>query len=52
MNLRESPNRGDLSLDQILETAAQNANFKGNPDEYRKEFVELIKQTRSLKNNR
>ncbi len=52
MNLRESPNRGDLSLEQILETANQNVNFKGKPDEYRKEFVELIKQTRSLKNNR
>ena len=49
MILRDSPQKGDMTLQQVQDIASKNLNYKGQPDEYRTEFVELVKKAKSLK---
>jgi Ca-activated chloride channel homolog len=48
MLLRKSQYKGDLSYDQVQQIASQNTKLRGSEDEYRKEFVELVKKAKSL----
>ncbi len=49
MVLRDSKFKGDFNLKRAQEMAAENVQLRGKTDDYRAEFVELIKKTRSLK---
>ena len=49
MILRDSQQKGDMTLQQVQDIASRNLNYKGQPDEYRTEFVELVKKAKSLK---
>ena len=44
MILRDSPHKGAMTINQVQEIASQNT----KSDEYRVEFVELVKKARSL----
>ncbi|CAN5550871.1 hypothetical protein BH10BDE1_BH10BDE1_33250 [soil metagenome] len=48
MLLRKSQHKGDMNFDQVQQLATQNTKIKGSEDEYRKEFVELVKKAKSL----
>jgi Ca-activated chloride channel homolog len=51
MILRDSPYKGTATLDYVLETAQAAQGIRGEtPDEYRAEFVELVKLARELMN--
>lgn len=49
MLLRDSEYKGSLSLGGVAEIASSNLKVKGKEDEYRKEFVELVKKAEKLK---
>jgi Ca-activated chloride channel family protein len=49
MILRKSKFVGDFTIDKAIEIANQNKSLRGKPDEYRQEFVELMKKAKSLK---
>lgn len=49
MVLRDSKHKGNYDLNKAQELAASNMTVNGKKDQYRAEFVELIKKTRSLK---
>lgn len=49
MVLRDSKFKGSFTLDKAQELAANNLSVRGKRNEYRAEFVELIKKARSLK---
>lgn len=48
MLLRKSQHKGDMTFDQVQQLASQNTKLEGSEDEYRKEFVELVKKAKSL----
>lgn len=48
MILRNSPHKGSATLDQVREIAEKNSKFRHERDEYRLEFVELVKKAKSL----
>jgi Ca-activated chloride channel family protein len=49
--LAGSDKRGDVTYDRVIEIAGSNLNYKDSVNEYRKEFVELVKKARSLDAN-
>jgi len=49
--LKESSHQGKATLDQVIELADENKKRNGVVDEYRQEFVELVKKARSLKSS-
>lgn len=49
MVYRDSKNKGSFDLNKVQELASGNLNVNGKKSDYRAEFVELIKKTRSLK---
>ena len=49
MVYRDSKHKGHFDLNKVQELASGNLNVNGKKNDYRAEFVELIKKTRSLK---
>lgn len=50
MVYRDSKHKGHFDLNKVQELASGNLNVNGKKNDYRAEFVELIKKTRSLLN--
>jgi Ca-activated chloride channel homolog len=50
MVYRDSKHKGHFDLNKVQELASGNLNVNGKKNDYRAEFVELIKKTRFLKN--
>lgn len=49
--MKETKHKGTGSLTDVLKMAEENKQVNGKDDNYRKEFVELVKKARSLKND-
>ena len=50
MLLKDSEHKGLSGFEQIAATAAKHTEVKGKENEYRKEFVELVRKANKLKN--